>query len=236
MKKEEFKKVWEGVFTPYTIDNLLWLIRRYCIDGLEGCISTGKEADVYAALAQGSERVAVKIYRVETSSFSDMAAYIEGDPRFEKVKKDKRSLVEMWARKEFRNLTEAREAGVRVPEPLCVRKNVLVMEFIGEENTPAPTLNDTGPLNPEKEVRTMTDWVKKLYCRDLVHADLSEFNILVSGEELVLIDMGQAVSVKHPKAREFLERDLANIQKYAEKNGIKFDSKSVLNQMLEEKK
>ncbi len=220
-KGEEFRKVWERVFSPYTVDNIMWLMRRYYLDGLEGCISTGKEADVYSAIAPGGERVAVKIYRIETSYFKDMAAYIEGDPRFERVKRDKRALVEMWGRKEFKNLLEASAAGVRVPEPIANRKNVLVMEFIGKGDEPAPTLHDTGPIDPEKEVRIMLEWSEKLYNASLVHADLNEFNVLVNGEELVLIDMGQAVSVKHPRAKEFLLRDLENISKYGEKNGVK---------------
>lgn len=51
----------------------------------------------------------------------------------------------------------------------------------------------------------------------LVHADLSEYNILCSSGHAVLIDFGQAVDITHPRSQEFLEHDVTTIVNWFEK-------------------
>jgi RIO kinase 1 len=82
------------------------------------------------------------MYKVSTSNFNVMLDYIIGDPRFENIKKDRRSIVSAWARKELKNLKRAFDAGVEVPKPIAVDKNVLIMEFIGRDGVAAPRLRD----------------------------------------------------------------------------------------------
>ncbi|MCW7074677.1 MAG: serine protein kinase RIO [Candidatus Methanospirare jalkutatii] len=280
-RKKDYKlmKVERYVFDDLTLQTLYKLAQRRIIAGIGGPISTGKESIVFHAIggsAAGSgevrgvsgeevreeqqREIAVKIYKVSTSNFKAMLEYILGDPRFENVKKDRRSVVFTWARKEFKNLKRAFRAGVSVPAPIAYEKNVLVMDFIGREGIPAPRLRDV----PEEILRTHAQHiferilasVKVLYEKaGLVHADLSEFNILLDfkmegGEEErvrvsegipasalssarpVLIDMGQAVLTSHPKAMDFLQRDLRNIVAFFQKLGLNLSHEDVCKEIL----
>jgi RIO kinase 1 len=105
----------------------------------------------------------VKIYLTVSAEFErGMVTYIEGDPRFKSIKHDSRSLVYAWAQKEFKNLMKAREAGVRVPKPIAVEKNVLLMEFIGEKGVSASTLREARPRNPKTMYKTLLSIVKRV--------------------------------------------------------------------------
>src|SRR3989344_8939326 len=128
------RKIEEGVFDTQTIGALRKLMKLNIIDSMGGVISTGKEADVFKGYIKGELR-AVKIYRIETTGFKDVAPYIQGDPRF-RLSNNKRENVFEWVKKEFRNLQRAHHAGVKVPKPYKVLKNVLVMEFIGNDSAP----------------------------------------------------------------------------------------------------
>jgi len=234
MKKDN--EIFERVFDNYTMKTLILLRRKKKFDSLEFPISTGKEADVYRATTtiKGKEGfVAIKIYRIETSNFKAMQNYLIGDPRFENVKKTKRGVINAWCQKEYKNLIEATKAKVRVPKPLGSLNNVLIMEFIGENGSPAQMLKKTKIKKPEKLIKTLSEDVKRLWKKRLVHGDLSEFNILIDkNEEPVLIDWGQAMSTKHPIALELLKRDLLNLKKIAEKHGVDFDYEKMLSSIV----
>ena len=110
---------------------------------LNGVVSSGKEARVYWGTDKEGKDLAVKIYLTSSAEFKKgMLKYIEGDPRFTNIKRDTRSLIAIWAQKEFRNLKEATEAKVPVPKPVAVKSNVVVMEFIGKEGVSAPSLKE----------------------------------------------------------------------------------------------
>lgn len=220
--KEEYRKTIAKVFDESTIQTLHGLSNHGYFDQLEFIISTGKEAHVFRAKdAQGNLR-AVKVYKTLTSDFRHMMQYIQGDMRFKKIKKEKFSIVKAWTQKEFKNLELARTAGARVPLPIMFRNNVLIMEFIGTDGGAAPTLKEKPAKNHKKAMETILKAVADmLYSSHLVHADLSEYNILNNDEELVLIDMGQGVLTTHPNAKRFFERDVQNIVTYFQKQGLK---------------
>jgi RIO kinase 1 len=211
-------KVKDDVFDTRTLLNLYALAKKEIIVALGGPVSTGKEANIF--YATGSEGgLAIKIYRISTSNFKAMQNYLLGDPRFGSIKGTKRAIVSAWTRKEFRNLSRAIESGVRVPRPVAMRENILVMEFIGEEEVPAPQLRDVDLSYEEAKIAfdDIAGYITLLYNKaDLVHGDLSEFNILYT-ESPVLIDMGQSVTLDHPMAETFLERDINNIARYFKK-------------------
>lgn len=224
IREEDSRRIFAKVFDQRTISAVHKLAMRGLFKTLEFVVSTGKEAHVFRAVDSAGNFRAVKIYKIETSAFRHMGEYITGDERFKKIGREKQDVVYAWTRKEFKNLERASEAGVRVPMPMGFRDNVLVMEFIGREGVAAKTLKDAGFQDMEKLYQTVVDWVARLYFgAGLVHADMSEYNILVNGEEAVLIDMGQAVLLTHPKAREFFERDVGNIAEYFAKAGLKTD-------------
>lgn len=232
------RRIEAEVFDRNVLLTLGYLMNRKLIDTVDFPISKGKEAYVFRATAGkkareelGQDYLAVKIYMIETSPFKHMYDYIHGDPRFKGVKRKKKDIVMAWTKKEFRNLTLCHEAGVHVPEPIFFRRNVLVMQFIGTGEggeDPAPLLKDVGPQDPKRNFRQLIDDMRRMYRNNLIHADISEFNILVKDSDLYLIDIGQGVTLDHPMAEEFLERDVHNVVRYFNKFGIKADEEKIL--------
>jgi len=212
-------KVEASVFDDATFAALYKLVQDGHIDAFGGPISTGKEANVYTALA-GEETVAVKIYRINASDFREMGEYLQGDPRFESLGGDKKSVVVAWVRKEFANLRRARRAGVRVPESVAVERNVLVMEYLGTEQGRAKRLGEVHIENPDTAYEVVREYVRRLYDAGLVHGDLSEYNIIVHDSQLYVIDLGQAVTIHHPNSDEFLERDCRNVANFFGRQGV----------------
>lgn len=221
VKEESLKKTIKQVFDERTINALHSLAKNGYFDYLEYLISPGKEALVFKAVDANGNARAVKIYKVKTSGFREMQKYIEGDKRFEKIKKTKQEIVFAWARKEFKNLQRFYDADVKAPIPYAFKENVLVMEFIGKGEEVAQQLKEK-PIEDlqglyEEIVEYMALMVGKA---KLVHADLSEYNILNFEEKAVVIDVGQAVVLSHPNAKEFFERDVKNMAKYFSKQGL----------------
>lgn len=227
LKDSRLFEVVEEVFDYPTLMALYELINRKIIGVMHGVVAAGKEARIYWAETPEGEDIAVKIFLVSAAEFRrGRLKYIEGDPRFKRVGRKIRDIVRVWCSKEFRNLRRAFEIGVRVPRPLAFRDNVLVMEFIdaGERGVPAPLIKDYPPEDPEEAFKTVCHYIELLYTKgELVHADLSEYNIMNTGSELVIIDWGSAVHAGHPSAEEFLLRDISTIFKFFEKLGVSVD-------------
>jgi len=218
IKDSNDQKVLDNVFDTRTLMTLYTLASKGVIDALGGAVSTGKEANIFSAIS-GEKDLVIKIYRITTGNFKAMQDYLLGDPRFGSVKGTKRAIISAWTRKEFRNLNRAEEVGIKVPHPIAMKDNLLIMEMVGEKGSPAPQLKDVD-LNPDEARRVfdkIVEYISVLYNQaELVHADLSEFNVLYDGEP-VIIDMGQSVTLDHPMARKFLERDITNIARYFQK-------------------
>jgi RIO kinase 1 len=150
-----------------------------------------------------------------------MQKYIDGDPRFKRIDRSTKSLIYLWGRKEFDNLKDAQESGVNVPKVIVIEKNVLIMEFIGENGQPAPLLREANLKDPARTFDQLIENITKLYRQArLVHGDLSEYNIMVWKNKIVIFDFSQAVRLEHPMAKTFLKRDLSTIIKYFTNAGI----------------
>ncbi|WP_049937533.1 serine/threonine-protein kinase Rio1 [Haloplanus natans] len=224
LKDADQFKVEQSVFDDATFAAIYKLVQDGYIDAFGGPISTGKEANVYEALGADDRDVAVKIYRINASNFQQMREYLEGDPRFEGIGSDKKKIVLAWTKKEFANLRRARQAGVRVPEPIAVERNVLVMELVGLVEERARRLAEVTVENPETAFEVVREYMRRLYGAGLVHGDLSEYNLIIHDGELVVIDLGQAVTVHHPNADDFLERDCRNVASFFSRQGLDVDS------------
>lgn len=248
-RKKDFRdrKTEEYVFDVSTLETLYKFSKKGLLKALGGPISRGKEAVIFHALGAEEEELAIKMYKVSTATFNLMRDYIVGDPRFKNIKKDHRSIIFAWARKEYKNLKRARNAGIRVPKPVAYDKNLLLMEFIGKDEIAAPRLKDI-PVEMLKEdfdldelFHQIISAVKTMYEKGtMVHADLSEFNILMKGYgydcgydygydidteveiEPVIIDMGQSLLLNHLHAGKFLRRDVRNIVIFFNKRGINY--------------
>lgn len=219
LKDADQLKVEGSVFDEATLAAIYKLVQDGYIRAFGGPVSTGKEANVYEALGAEGD-VAVKIYRVNTSNFRHMQEYLVGDPRFENIGSDKKSIVLAWVKKEFANLERAQAAGVRVPRPIAVERNVLVMELVGHPDERARRLTEVTVENPQTAYEVVVEYMRRLYSAGIVHGDLSEYNIVVHDGELHLIDFGQSVTVYHPNAAEFLERDCRNVATFFARLGV----------------
>jgi RIO kinase 1 len=221
-KRSEEYEVLEEVFDRSTLMTVYDFMNKGVIDQIFGAVKAGKESKLYWGKDKNGKTLAIKIFLTISSEFKrGMIPYIEGDPRFKRVKRDTRSLVYAWAQKEFKNLMQAVEAGVRVPKPIDVSHNVLIMEFIGNDGESAPVLRETEIRNPQRVYRQILDSMRKLYKRaKLVHGDLSEYNIMLWKSQPVLFDVSQAVLLEHPMADQLLRRDLGNVNRFFKQLGI----------------
>ena len=227
----EAQKAVENVLDDSTMDALLKAADRNLIDRMHGIIESGKESAILLAdTSQGL--AAVKIYMKRAGAFREMHQYLRGDKRFRNVKKDRKSVVDAWARKEFKNLKKASNV-VRCPEVYGLQENVLVMEFIGEGFSPYPKLKDVNIENPDQALKQCLNQMKALWEEEkIVHGDLSEYNILVEGDELVWIDFSQGVHESHPEARELLKRDVENVVNFFRSQGANLEMEEALNSVI----
>jgi RIO kinase 1 len=215
-KRSEDYQVIEEVFDRSTLKVIYDFMNKGIIDEIHGVVNAGKEARVYWGKDALGNELAIKIYLTSSAEFKKgMIPYIEGDPRFTHIRRDTRSLIYTWAQKEFKNLQRAKDAGVKVPEPLAIQKNVLIMKFIGKNGIRAPLMKETILEDSEKIFRLLVKYIKRLYRKGgLVHADLSEYNVMIWKKRPVVFDVAQSVLIKHPMADIFMRRDLGNLHRY----------------------
>lgn len=222
------KSTHEQVMDQTTRVKLLQLLNSRVLGEINGILSTGKESNVYHALAgsEGDEgaEYAIKIFKTTLNEFKNRGEYIEGEFRFRHQRKSNpRKLIKLWAEKEMRNLKRLCAAGISCPTPIILRDNILVMSFIGENAHPAPCLKDAELSSSKMKscyiqcVRLMREMYQK--CR-LVHADLSEYNILYWKSKVYFIDVSQSVEYDHPNALEFLKKDCECISNFFTKHQV----------------
>ncbi|KAI0909641.1 RIO1 family-domain-containing protein [Ustulina deusta] len=224
----------EQVLDQRTRMILYQMINRSVVSEVHGAISTGKEANVYGAVAYEADLTkvqrAVKVYKTAILSFKDRERYITGEHRF-KAGADKgnnRKMVKLWAEKEFRNLRRIHAAGIACPEPIQLKLHVLVMGFLGDRRGWAyPRLRDANiPADEAEQIWgslyiQLLGIMRRLYqvCK-LVHADLSEYNILYHDKQLYIIDVSQSVEHDHPRSLEFLRMDIKNTGDFFRRQGV----------------
>ena len=239
----------EQCLDPRTRLILFKLISRGFLDHVDGCLSTGKEANVYyakagkaAAMATTTTATAVtstnstttpatpvtefaiKIYKTSILVFKDRDKYVSGEHRWRKgyCKSNPRKMVKVWAEKEMRNYRRLHMAGIPCPEPILLKSHVLLMEFLGTNGWPSPRLKDANL----KEKRLREAYVQTIFIMRhmfqrcrLVHGDLSEYNLLWHNNEIYVIDVSQSVESDHPSALDFLRKDASNVNDYFSKAG-----------------
>ncbi|KDQ62336.1 hypothetical protein JAAARDRAFT_121544 [Jaapia argillacea MUCL 33604] len=226
MKDKSDRATNEQVLDPRTRIILFKMIGRELIQEVNGCVSTGKEANVYHALTPAGSHLALKIYKTSILVFKDRDKYVSGEHRFRRgySRHNPRKMVRLWAEKEVRNLKRLASAGIPCPTPIEVRENVLVMSFLGDsEGWASPRLKDAQiPSSAYPGLyEELVLAVRKLYhqCK-LVHADLSEYNILYHNSHLYIIDVSQSVEHDHPHAFDFLRNDIKNVEEFFGRMGV----------------
>ncbi|XP_051943944.1 serine/threonine-protein kinase RIO1 [Hippocampus zosterae] len=215
----------EQVLDPRTRMILFKMLTRGIITEINGCISTGKEANVYHAGTAGGDSRAIKIYKTSILHFKDRDKYVSGEFRFRHgyCKGNPRKMVRTWAEKEMRNLIRLQTAGIPSPEPLLLRSHVLLMSFIGKDDTPAPLLKNavfSESKARELYLQVVHNMRRMFQEARLVHADLSEFNMLYQHGQVYIIDVSQSVEHDHPHALDFLRKDCSNVNEFFGKRGV----------------
>ena len=188
---------------------------------------SGKEADVYVVQC-GSEIRCAKVYKEAAKrGFKQAVKYQEG----RKVRNSRRARAmekgskfgrqqqeETWQNAEVDALFRLANAGVRVPKPFDCIDGVLLMELVvDEDGDVAPRLNDItmSAEQAREDHATMMIYVMRMLSAGLVHGDLSEFNVLMTKDGPVIIDLPQAVdAAANNNAKAMLERDVQNITEY----------------------
>ncbi len=203
------------------------LVEDGLVDDVIRQLMSGKEATVYVVRCGDDVRCA-KVYKeANQRSFRQSVDYTEGRKTknsrqaraMEKGSKYGRKLQEQaWQSAEVDALYRLAGAGVRVPKPYNFYEGVLLMELVVDENgNAAPRLNDIAftAEDARKYHQVLLQEVVRMLCAGIIHGDLSEFNILLSGDGPVIIDLPQAVDAAgNNHAESMLERDVNNLRDY----------------------
>ena len=230
----------EQVLDPRTRLILFKLLNSGYLSEIDGCLSTGKEANVYYARGKDGQEYAVKIFKTSILVFKDRDIYVSGEYRFRNgyCKSNPRKMVKTWAEKEMRNLKRLSTAGIPCPTPHLLKSHVLVMDFLGKDGWCAERLKEVD-LNPEETVEcyvTICVDVRRMYHEcNLVHGDLSEYNLLWHEGRAKIIDVSQSVEHAHPYASDFLRKDISNITDFFRKRGMSVLTKYALFQFVTSK-
>ena len=212
-------------------------------------IEGGKEGIVYCCRGgplAGAELVAAKVYHpLHRRKFRNDAAYQDNRLRGPAVRRERLAMAKKtrygrsvqygtWLSAEFETLATLHRAGSDVPFPIALGEGVVLMEYIGDENTAAPRLAqtelaraDAQPLF-ERILRNVGLWLDL----DRIHGDLSPYNILYWNGAITIIDFPQAIDPRfNSDARDLLHRDVANICRYFERYGIRGDPARIATRM-----
>uniref|UniRef100_A0A8C1H421 Serine/threonine-protein kinase RIO1 n=2 Tax=Cyprinus carpio TaxID=7962 RepID=A0A8C1H421_CYPCA len=194
----------EQVLDARTRMTLFKMLSRGVFSEINGCISTGKEANVYHATTAKGEIRAIKIYKTSILLFKDRDKYVSGEFR---------ATLEKWC------ALGLQTAQIPSPEPIMLRCHVLVMSFIGRDDMYAcAVLSESKAQEPYLQIiqnmRIMYNEAR------LVHADLSEFNMLYHNGDAYIIDVSQSVEHDHPHALEFLRKDCSNVNDFFQKHNV----------------
>jgi RIO kinase 1 len=224
----------EQVLDPRTRMILFKFLNSGFLESLDGCLSTGKEANVYYGISGGNTQLsdsgshpkeyAIKIYKTSILVFKDRDRYVSGEHRWRRgyCKSNPRKMVKVWAEKEMRNYKRIYTAGIPCPKPILLKQNVLVMEFLGRNGWPSPRLKDAQLSSSQiREAYVQCLFIlRHLFQRcKLVHGDLSEYNLLWHDDRVYVIDVSQSVETDHPAALDFLRHDITNVNEYFAKIG-----------------
>lgn len=194
-------------FDAYDLVALSDFVKRNRVKSIGEQIGVGKESVVYDAL--GEIPLAIKFHRQGRTSFKHVRRL--RDHLTDQPKVSWLYAASLAARREFQ-VMEKLYPMVSIPQPVAASRHALAMEFIY-----GPQLNKITLSDPENGLNMILAEVGKAWGRGIVHADLSEFNIMIADAGPKLIDWPQAVDVAHPHSQELLERDLSNVLRFFER-------------------
>ena len=168
-------------------------------------LGVGKEADVYDALTPTGERIAIKFHRLGRISFRQTRrkrGWTTEDTHW--LLRSRKA-----AEKEYEALTFVYPKGVAVPKPISQNRHAIAMSAI--EGAELAQLREIP--NPKKVLMEILRNIRKAYLKaGVIHADLSEYNIILKPDNhILIIDWPQHVTKDHPNAQQLLKRDVENV-------------------------
>jgi RIO kinase 2 len=208
---------WTGPYMGYVLNMAGYdclainaLVKAGILESLGKPLGVGKESDVYDALTQNGERVAVKFHRLGRTSFRQtrrLRGYLLNRRHASWLYQSR-----LAAEREIEALRLVYPCGVSVPKPVGHNRHVVVMGMIDGE-----CLFRIAELtNPKAILSEILENVRKAYIEaDVIHGDLSEFNVVLTHDwNVLIIDWPQFIRTDHPNAEMILKRDLWNILKF----------------------
>ncbi|XP_005105595.1 serine/threonine-protein kinase RIO3 isoform X2 [Aplysia californica] len=210
---------------------LFKLVNSGYLASISGEVSQGKEAVVLKSIGGMKDdeelpgHIILKVYKTTMLDFHTRAKYVYGDHVLSKDKLKKqnpRKIIKLWAEKEFLNLKRMQRHSLPCPTPLTLKKNVLVMSCVGGE-VPAPKLKEVRLSTEDYQdaYEQVVQLMKKMYHQcGLVHADLSEYNLLWHDDKVWVIDVSQSVERENANSYEFLLRDCQNVCNFFKQVGV----------------
>ncbi len=235
MHVETIDEALEGFFVEGLISEVL------------STVKSGKEAVVYCCRggdAIDQELLAAKVYKPRGfRSFRNDAMYREG--RVILNKRDARAFAKrsehgravgsaLWTGHEWETLSLLYRSGANVPAPIARSAGALLLEFIGNEDGAAPALKASELTQAEASgaYEAILQNIELFLQNNLVHADLSAYNVLYWQETPVIIDFPQAVDARfNANAYNLLLRDIENINRYFSRYGVTQDSSELTERM-----
>jgi len=203
------------------------LVEDGIVDQIVQRVKTGKEAEVFV-VRKGEQFFAAKVYKERTQrNFRNNVGYMEG--RATRNSRDMRAMAKRtkygvdkaeaeWMSAEHDALLTAADAGIRVPRPELFYEGVLLMDLVlGTDGQPAPRLSELSFTRDEALAhhREVVGFAIKLLCKDLIHGDLSPFNVLLAWNGPTIIDLPQVVKATHnSQSEQFLVRDVRNVTQF----------------------
>ncbi len=238
-------------------DSLISFFYQDLISDVVAMVKGGKEASVYRCKAHDTsdkQWLAAKVYRPRMfRNLRNDGMYREGrtalDMNGKEINaKDWRALKAMntgntrgqamshtsWLMYENKTLRDLYAAGAAVPEPLAVSENALLMDYIGDEFGPAPTLSEVTiePHEVEPLFKEVMRNIDLMLQHGIIHGDLSAYNILYWNGKIMLIDFPQVVNIQNNRyARKILTRDVERVCEYFQNLGLKVDEKDIADKL-----
>jgi RIO kinase 1 len=241
----------------WLLDSLRSFYDQALITDVLAKVRGGKEANVYRCAAHetaGGGLLAAKVYRPRMfrnirndSLYREGRAVLDGDGRAVRARdwRLKKALEQgsvvgertestSWLMYEYQALMRLHAAGANVPQPVAISPNALLVGYVGDESLAAPTLSDVALEAGEADdlLRVVLRNIEIMLQHDMIHGDLSPYNILYWDGEITLIDFPQVVALKgNRQAAAMLRRDIERVCDYFAGQGANCDAAAIFEQL-----
>lgn len=230
-KEREHRDVLDEVFDRGTLLAVSRMVTSGLFKEVDFSISTGKEANVFRVSGAHGFR-ALKVYRVNNSIFRTLPPWALQEIRESVGGSSFQRMIFAWAHREFTALRRCFEAGVPVPRPFAQTRNLLLMDFVGDQGIASEPIVKSVVPDPERTMEEVVSGCRRMVEKaQLVHGDLSPFNVLLREGHAVIIDVGQVIKSSHPQAKGLLQRDATNFARYFRRLGLDAPAETLFRRM-----